>query len=151
MKHIFIILIVAGVSVATFARELGRLVHPKDGQNVVAGTGEKLDFRLTAERGADGTVMVEMLVPPGSEAQKADYLRLEVRRDKQILLWTVLASRKEPNGTLKAGFQIHDSLARDAFVVFAYEARRQGRPAGLSAHHVPLAEYITDRKAPGAK
>ncbi len=152
MKHVILVAaVIAGVSVAAFARELGLLVHPKDGQNVVAGSGEKLDFRLTAERDEGGTVLVEMRIPPGSKVQEAAYLRLEIRKDKQILLWTRLASRKEADGTLKVSFQIHESLARDAFVVAAYESQRPGRTANLSAHHVPVAEYMTDRKAPKAK
>jgi hypothetical protein len=148
---ILMIAVIAGVSVAALARELGHLVHPKDGQNVVAGSDEKLDFRLTAERDENGTVLVEMRVPPGSTLQQAAYLRLEITKDKQILLWTRLASRKDADGTLKASFQIHESLARDAFVVAAYEPQGQGQARNLSAYHVPLAEYIKDRKAPQAK
>jgi hypothetical protein len=128
------------------ARELGRQVHRKDGKNVVESTGEALDFRLTAERDGAGAILVSVTIPGESDLQKASYLRLEVRRDKQILLWSRLVTRKGDGGALTAGFQIHESLAKDAYVAIAYDAAADRR-GGMFAYQVPVAEYIAERKA----
>ena len=139
-------LVVLATFLATHAhaRELGRRVHLKDGKNIVVGTNEVLDFQLKAERGQDGAVVVSMTIPRDSPLQKASYLRLEIRDDKRILLWSSLDNRKRDDGSTTAGFQIHDSLAKGAFIGIAYDGGPNDR--GMSAYLVPVAEYITDRK-----
>lgn len=137
-------MIVAG-SVAAYGRELNRRVHPKGAQNVVDGTGETLDFQLTAEGAEDGSVLVKVVIPSGSELQKTSYLRLEIVKDGQILLWSKLATRKGKDGAMRTGFQIHDSLAKHAFVGFAYDAGAKDRT--MATYQVPVAEYITGREA----
>ena len=132
------------ISARVHARELGRRVHLKDGKNIVASTGETLDFRLEAERGEDGTVLVNIVIPPDSPLQKASYLRLEIIQGKRILLWSVLHSRKRDDGSTTAGFQIHDTLAKDAFIAIAYNAGPNDR--GMYAYQIPITEYIKDRK-----
>jgi hypothetical protein len=134
------------VSVAAYARELSHPVHKQDGKNVVQRTGEVLDFRLTAEREESGSILVRVAVPAASTLQKASYLRLEIRKEGKILLWSSLATRKEADGSLTAGFQIDESLAGQAFVSFVYNAGKEDR-GGMWAYQVPLAEYVTDKAA----
>ena len=132
------------LSTDAHARELRRPVHLKDGRNVVGGTGEELDFQLTAERDVGGNVLVKFVVPRDSPLQEASYLRLEIRDDQRIVLWSQLASRKGDDGATTAGFQIHDSLAKGASIGIAYDAGPKDR--GMYSYQVPVAEYIKNRK-----
>ena len=140
-----LVALAAVLSTHAHARELRRQVHLKDGKNVVAGTGEELDFHLTAERDNGGNVLVKFVVPRDSPLQKASNLRLEIRDDKRIVLWSTLDARKGDDGATTAGFQIHDSLAKGASIGIAYNAGPNDR-GGMYSYQVPLAEYITDRK-----
>ena len=142
----FLLAALVVVSAAAYARELGHPVQKRDGKNVVARTGEVLDFRLTAEREANGSILVRVTVPAASTLQEASSLRLEIRKEGKILLWSSLATRKEADGSLTAGFQIDESLAGQAFVSFAYNATKEDR-GGMWAYQVPLAEYVTDKAA----
>jgi hypothetical protein len=149
MKRILMIAaVVMCLGPSAYGHELGHLVHPKDGKNIVDGSGESLDFQLTAERDENGAVLVTMVIPAGSELRKASYLRLQITRGKEILLWTRLPTRKRDDGASTAGFQIHESLAKDAFVGISYDATVENRT--MYAYLVPVANYITERKA-GAK
>ena len=134
------------VSAAAYARELGHPVQKRDGKNVVARTGEVLDFRLTAEREETGSILVRVTVPAASTLQEASSLRLEVRKEGKILLWSGLATRREPDGSIQAGFQIDESLAGEAFVSFVYNGAKGDR-GGMWAYQVPLAQYVTDKAA----
>ena len=132
-------------AVATSGRELIRLVAPVGGENVVRSSGEKLNFRLTADRADDGSLVVRLSVPPESELSKAAYYRLEIVRDGQVLLWAQLATRSEADGTVTAGLQIHESLAKDAYLSAAYEGNGARRPP-LWAYRIPIADYVTKTK-----
>ena len=135
---------VAG-SIVAWARELGVYVHAKDGENVVERSGEKLKFTMTAEKSAEGSVLVKMTIPAGSNVADASYLRLEIVKDRKILLWTVLNSRKADDGSISAGFQIDESLVKDAYVGISYDADRVKR-GGMHTYLVPVREYVTERK-----
>ena len=146
MKRATVFVLVAlalGLSIHAHARELRRPVHLKDGKNVVASTGEVLDFQLTAERDEGGNVLVKFVVPRDSSLQKASYLRLEIRDDKRIVLWSQLDWRKGDDGATTAAFQIHDSLAKGASIGIAYDARPND--LGMYSYQVPIVEYIKDR------
>ena len=139
-----------GGSASAFAREVGHPVQKRDGKNVVARTGEVLDFRMTAEREENGSILVRVAVPAESTLQKASLLRLEIRKGGKILLWSQLATRKEPDGSLQAGFQIDESLAGQALVSFVYDAAKENR-GGMYAYQVRLAEYVTEKAARAEK
>jgi hypothetical protein len=141
---LLVVAVLVAAAVVGQARELIHPVHPREGKNVAARTGEVLDFRLTAERGEDGAVVVRVAVPAGSTLQKASLLRLEIRREGKILLWSQLATRKEADGSVLAGFQIDESLAEQAYVSFVYDAP-EGR-GGMNAYQVAVKEYVTERK-----
>jgi hypothetical protein len=147
MKHVLMIAaaVVMCLGLSAYGRELGHLVQPKDGKNIVDRTGEALDFQLTAERDENGAVLVSMVIPAGSELQKASYLRLQITKGKEILLWTRLPTGKRDDGASTAGFQIHESLAKDAFVGISYDATVENRM--MYAYLVPVAKYITQRTA----
>ena len=135
------ILLVATASV--FGRELIRRVAPVGGDNVVQPSGKKLDFRLDAKRQQNGVVIVSLRVPPGGELAKASYYRLEIIRDGRMLLWTTIATRREADGTVATGFQIDESLAKDASIGVAYEGEApQQRP--MWAYRISVADYITE-------
>jgi hypothetical protein len=140
----FLLAALVVVSAAAYARELGHPVQKRDGKNVVARTGEVLDFRLAAEREANGSILVRVTVPASSTLQEASFLRLEIRKGGKILLWSGLATRKEPDGSIQAGFQIDESLAGEAFVSFVYNGA-EGDRGGMWAYQVPLAQYVTDK------
>src|SRR5688572_3366757 len=142
--------VVLAGSVTAFAREVGHAVHKQDGKNVVARTGEVLDFRMTAEREENGSILVRVVVPAESTLQKASFLRLEIRKGGKILLWSQLATRKEADGSIQAGFQIDESLAAQAFVSFVHDGGKDNR-GGMYAYQVPLAEYVTDKAARAEK
>ena len=89
---------------------------------------------------------MRVAVPAESTLQKASLLRLEIRKGGKILLWSQLATRKEPDGSLQAGFQIDESLAGQAFVSFVYDAAKENR-GGMYAYQVRLAEYVTEKAA----
>ena len=57
-----------------------------------------------------------------------------------------MATRKEPDGTIQASFQIDESLAGQAFVSFVFNGSKEDR-GGMWAYQVPLAEYVTDKAA----
>ena len=139
-----VVMLMAGGTAVVWGRELGHRVHLKDGANVVERGGEKLDFKMSAEQGRDGNIVVKMVIPQGSNVADASYLRLEIMKDGKVLVWTRLASHKGDDGSITAGFQIHESLVKDAHVGISYDADRvKGRV--MEAYLVPVAEYITDR------
>jgi hypothetical protein len=142
IASLLIVMLVA--SVVAYARELIHPVQKRDGKNVVTRTGEVLDFTLTAERDESGSILVRVAVPAGSALQKASYQRLEIRKGGKILLWLQLATRKEADGSLVAGFQIDESLAENAYVSFAYDAPKGDR-GGMNAYQVGIAQYVTER------
>lgn len=138
-----VMLAVAG-SLVVWGRELGVYVHPKDGENVVERGGQKLKFTMTAQKSEHGSVLVKMTIPAESNVADASYLRLEIVKDGKILLWTRLASSRADDGSISAGFQIHESLVKDAYVGITYNADRVKR-GGMMTYLVPVAEYVTER------
>ena len=141
----FLLAALVVVSAAAYARELGHPVQKRDGKNVVARTGEVLDFRLAAEREANGSILVRVTVPASSTLQEASFLRLEIRKGGKILLWSGLATRKEPDGSIQAGFQIDESLAGEAFVSFVYDVPKEDR-GGMMSYQVAVRDYVKPKR-----
>ncbi len=146
MKRIVIItaVVLAGL-IPALGWEVGYGVHPKDGGNVVHMTGERLEFDLEALRYDDGSIIVRMLIPAGSELGRAPQIRLEIAKDDQILLWSKLDVSRNPDGSREFGFQIHESLVKAAYI--GIPRKPEGEPAiALSAYKIPIAEYVQPAK-----
>lgn len=127
--------------------EISDRVHSQQGVNVVESTGEKLDFRLKAVRYDDGNVLVTMTIPAESVLNKASYLRLEICDQKKILLWSKLATEKNADGSRSAGFQIHESLVKQAFIGISYDAGVKDNSLSCFAYRVPISEYVMPQKS----
>ena len=142
MRTIAIILALLAIASGTSLAVSGfRGVHRVEGKNIVSGTGEELEFALAAEPGIGGSILVKLAIPSTSKVANAAYLDLLlIARDGRNLLSSKLLVEKGPNGELISGFQIDESLARQASIWIITDPKVANRE--LSGYRVSLEDYL---------